>query len=109
MYLLLSLVISLALTLLLEVLFSCFWGVRGKGLLLVILMNILTNPAVVLLHFLCTAVLGWNEILPVLVLEAAAIVTEGFCCRDMIRKPWMFAICVNLFSYFSGEILQLII
>lgn len=107
MALLLSLVISLALTLLLELTFAWFWGVRGRGLTLVILMNILTNPAVVTLHFLCTAVFGWNELLPVLLLETAAIVTEGFCCRGMIRNPWKFAICVNLFSYLTGELLQL--
>lgn len=108
MYLLSALVISLSLTLLLELVFAWFWGIRGKGLVLVILMNILTNPAVVTLHYLCTAVFGWNGILPVLFLEAAAIITEGFCCRGMIQKPWKFAICINLFSYFAGEILQLI-
>lgn len=108
MALLLSLAISLILTLLLELAFAWFWGVRGKGLGLVALMNILTNPAVVMLHFLCTAVLGWSELLPVLLLETAAIVAEGFCCRGMIRKPWAFAVCINLFSYFAGELLQLI-
>ncbi len=106
MYLLLSLLISLVLTLLLELGFAWFWGVRGKGLALVILMNILTNPAVVTIHFLCTVVLGWNELFPVLLLEAAAITAEGFCCRGMIRKPWTFSIYVNLFSYLTGELLQ---
>ena len=108
MYLLLALAISLSMTLILELTFAWFWGIRGKGLVLVTLMNILTNPAVVTLHYICTAVLGWNELLPVLFLETAAISAEGFCCRGMIRKPWKFAICVNLFSYFAGEILQLI-
>ena len=108
MYLLLSLAISLALTLLLELSFALLWGVRGKGLVLVILMNILTNPAVVTLHYISTAVFGWNKVLAVLVLEAAAIIAEAFCCRGIIQKPWKFAICVNLFSYFAGEILQLI-
>ena len=108
MYLLSALAISLALTLLLELTFALLWGIRGKGLVLVILMNILTNPAVVTLHYICTAVFGWNEILPVLFLEMAAITAEGLCCRGMIQKPWKFAICINLFSYFAGEILQLI-
>ena len=108
MYLLSALAISLSLTLLLELAFALLWGVRGKGLLLVILMNILTNPAVVTLHYICTAVFGWNGILPVLFLEAAAITAEGICCRGVIQKPWTFAICINLFSYFAGEILQLI-
>ncbi len=108
MYLLLSLAVSLVLTLVLELVFAWLWGIRGRGLVLVILMNILTNPAVVTLHYLCTAVLGWQELLPVVLLEAAAVTAEGFCCRGMIQKPWKFAICINLFSYFAGEILQLI-
>ncbi len=106
MALLMSLSVSLALTLLFELTFAWLWGVRRKGLVLVILMNVLTNPAVVTLHYICTAVLGWNEILPVLILEAAAIIAEGFCCRGMIQKPWKFVICVNLLSYLTGELLQ---
>lgn len=109
MILLRSLAISLALTLVLELLFALVWGVRKKGLLLVALMNILTNPAVVTLHFLCTSLLGWVGFLPVLILEAAAILVEGFCCRGMIQKPWLFALCINLFSYGVGELLQLLI
>ena len=104
-----SLLISLLLTLVLELLFALIWGVRKRGLVLVILMNILTNPAVVLLHFFCIAFLGWTGFLPILVLELAAIVIEGFCCRGMIRKPWLFAVCVNVFSYAIGELIQLLI
>jgi len=103
-----SLWISLLLTLVLELAFALLWGVRKRGLLLVLLMNILTNPAVVLLHFLCTAFLGWTGFFPVLVLELAAITVEAFCCRGMIRKPWLFALCINLFSYTAGELLQLL-
>ena len=106
--LLTSLLISLLLTLVLELAFALAWGVRKRGLLLVILMNILTNPAVVLLHFFCTVFLGWTGFLPIAVLEAAAIVAEGLCCRGMIRRPWLFACCINLFSYGAGELLQLI-
>ena len=108
-FLLPSLVISLVLTLIFELLFALVWGVRKKGLLLVVLMNILTNPAVVLLHFICTAFLGWTGFLPVLILEIAAIAAEGFCCRGMIKKPWLFAVCANVFSYTIGELLQLLI
>ena len=104
-----SLLISLLLTLILELLFALIWGIRKKGLVLVILMNILTNPAVVLLHFFCTFFLGWTGFFPVLLLELAAIVAEAFCCRGIIRKPWLFALCVNLFSYSLGELLQILL
>ena len=104
-----SLAISLLLTLVLELFFALLWGVRKRGLVLVLLMNILTNPAVVLLHFFCIAFLGWTGFLPVLVLELAAIVVEAICCRGMIAKAWLFAICINVFSYLTGELLQLLI
>ena len=42
------------------------------------------------------------------ILEAAAVVVEGFCCRGVIQKPWLFAFCINLFSYGVGELLQLL-
>lgn len=110
MTLLVSLGGSLALTLLLELGFAYLvWGVREKGLTLVALMNVLTNPAVVSLHFFCTRQLGWTGFLPVLVLEAAAIAVEGLCARGMIRRPWLFALLVNLFSYGMGELLQWLI
>ena len=103
-----SLLISLGLTLLLELGFALVWGVRKKGLILVLLMNILTNPVVVFLYTISVSVLGWTGFLPVLILELAAIVVEGFCCRGFIQKPWLFVLCVNCFSYFTGELLQLL-
>ena len=106
--LLASLAISLALTLLLELIFALFWGVGKDGLLVVVLMNILTNPAVVILHFLFVTCMGWSGWLPVLLLELAAMVVEGICCRGMIHRPWLFALCVNCFSYGVGELLQML-
>ena len=100
-----SLVVSLVLTLVLELGFALVWGVRGKGLVLVFLMNVLTNPAVVLLHSFAVHFCGWPRIPVVLVLEAAAVVAEGVCCRGMIRRPWLFALLVNLFSYSVGVLL----
>ena len=107
--LLYSLLLSLILTLVLELLFALVWGVRKRGLVLVLLMNILTNPAVVLLHFFCAFFLGWTGFFPVLVLELAAIAAEGLCCRGMVQRPWLFAFCINLFSYGMGELLQLLL
>lgn len=100
---------ALCLTLVLELLFALLWGVRKKGLLLVVLMNILTNPAVNLLHYLAVYLLGWPPIWVVPVLEAAAITAEGFCCKNMIHRPWLFAILINGFSYAMGAAIQFLI
>lgn len=106
MRLLHSLAISLILTLVLELSFALLWGVQRRGLLVVGLMNLMTNPAAVLLHFCCVTVLGWTGFFPVLVLETAVVIVEGFCCRGLIPRPWLFSLCVNVFSYGIGELLQ---
>lgn len=105
MSLLISMLTALALTVAFELAFALVWGLRKKQLLLVILMNILTNPAVNLLYT-CAYFLGWESWGLVLLLEAAAVVTEGCCCRGVIKHPWLFAILINAFSYSMGELLQ---
>ena len=103
-----SMLLALFLTLILELLFALLWGIRNDGLLMVFLMNLLTNPAVNLLHEMAGILLGWQGFWLVLVLEAAAILAEGLCCRGLVRHPWLFAILVNLFSYGIGELLQVL-
>ena len=106
MSLLTSLLTALSLTLALELLFALVWGVRQEGLLLVILMNIMTNPAVNVLHYATVYLFGWSALWVVPVLELAAVVTEGFCCKDIIKRPWLFAVLVNGFSYGMGVLIQ---
>ncbi len=109
MPLLVSMLTALALTLALELTFALFWGLRKQELLLVALMNILTNPAVNLLYFFAVSLCGLPVLPIVIMLEAAVFVTEGFCCRDVIRRPWLFSLCVNGFSYAMGELLKYVI
>lgn len=102
-----SLAVSLALTLILELLFALLWGVKRHDLPLVALVNVLTNPVVVL----CYAVTGIcfpGLLLPVtLALEVGAVLVEGWLLstRSDIRLPWLFAVCVNLFSFTVGSLL----
>lgn len=99
--LLLSLGVSFSLTLLIELLYALIWGVRGRDIWLVVLMNIMTNPAVVTTHFLFPT-------FPVLILEAAVVAAEGLCARGRIRQPWLYALLVNTLSYSIGLLLQAI-
>lgn len=100
----LTLTVSLVLTLLLEGLFAFCAGQRtGRRLLLVALVNTLTNPVVVLLHAL------FPSMLLTLFLELSAVLVEGFVykkCADNIRHPFLFSLAINAFSYFSGELLN---
>lgn len=93
--------VSLALTLLLELPFVYAWGLRSRhNLKLAVLVNVLTNPAVVLLHGLG---------LPALPMEAAAVLIEGFCYKvrgDGIRSPFLLALLANVFSCGLGLFLN---
>lgn len=93
--------VSLGLTLLLEVPFAYVWGLRScHNMTVAVLVNILTNPVVVLLNILHV---------PILLLEAGAIAVEAVCyhtCGENIRRPLMLALCTNVFSYSVGLLLQ---
>ena len=102
-----SLAVSLALTLALELLFALLWGVKRQDLPLVALVNVLTNPVVVLCYTAAGLYLP-VALLPVtLALEVGAVLVEGylFTTRSDIRLPWLFAVCVNLFSFTVGLLL----
>lgn len=103
--------ISLGLTLLLELLLARLCRLQGRDYLLVILVNILTNPAVVYLDMVCGALLPNGRDLWQIPLEAAAIATEGFCYARFarsVRRPWMFSLVANLFSYGCGLLISVV-
>ena len=101
----LTLGISLLLTLLLEGLFAFFiGGIRSlRELFLTVLVNMLTNPPVVLTYTLFPS-------LPMkLSLEVAAVLIEGFVykkCSDEINRPFLYALCINAFSFLTGELIN---
>lgn len=107
-HILLSLAGSLALTLMVECGFALIVGKRGRALLLTALVNILTNPAVVLIS------LVWQlYALPlypaaVLALELLAVFTEGFIykkSREGFSRPYLFSLAANALSFGLGLIL----
>lgn len=106
MSLLLPMVWALVMTLALELVFALAWGFRKEKLLMVVLMNVLTNPAANILYSFMTGYLGWPKLWPTIVLETAVVTIEGLCCKDFMEKPWSFVILVNLFSYTAGLLLQ---
>ena len=105
-----ALAVSLVLTLALEELFALAWGVRGRReLLLVALVNCLTNPPVVLLHAALTGPWPQYRLLTTAALEVAAVFTEWRCYRAFsrqLRRPLLFALAVNAFSYGAGWVAQ---
>ena len=109
---LIALALSLLLTILLEELFALAWGLRGwREWAVVALVNLLTNPAVVLLYHLSTGLWGMNAVWVTLILECAAVAVEWQCykgCSRQLKRPFLFALLANAFSYGVGFIIQLI-
>ena len=100
------LAVSLLLTLVFEEGFALLWGLRGKRELgLAALVNCLTNPPVVLVYHAAVVFWHWDSVLAAVILEAAAILVEWRCYRafsEQVRKPFLFALLANLFSYSAG-------
>lgn len=94
-----SFLVSLTLTLLLEGTLALVWGFRRRDLLLFVLANVLTNPIALLLHMLFH---GWAVTAAV---ELAAVVAEGLLFAGLgegIKKPWLFSMSANAFSFSIG-------
>ncbi len=78
--------------------------------LVLLLVNLVTNPIVVLVSVL-TDFAGFSDILLTAFLEISAVLAEWLLykkCAVNIRKPLAFAVGANIFSYFAGLILQLL-
>ena len=107
-----TLAISLALTLALEEAFALVWGLRGRRELgTVDLVNLLTNPPAVLLYHTAVGLLGWSALVMTAVLETAAVLVEWRCyrlCSQQLRRPLLFALLANVFSYGAGRVINLL-
>ncbi len=104
--------LSLGLTLLIEIALGLAVGLRGRDLILLVLLNILTNPAVVYLNMLFSELLTVSRFAWQLPLEATAIITEGALYQGLgekISHPWLFAIAANVISYSLGLLINLIL
>ena len=102
--------VSLLLTEALELLFALCAGVRtARGLLLVALANLMTNPPAAL-GYLLTAAAAPALCPPAFALvEAAAVLAEGWCYRGerlAVRRPFLFSLGANVFSVCAGALLR---
>lgn len=103
-----ALAVSLLLTLALEGLFGLIWGIGGKrDWLLLLLVNAVTNPIVVALHYCVSG--GWAF---TAVLEVSAVLAEWLAYRKWgrtVKPAFLFSLCANCFSYFSGLLINLVL
>jgi len=108
--LLTSLALSLALTLVFEAGFFLLIGKRDKkDLLLLLLVNVLTNPVVVLSFWLVALYTEWNPYIVLILLELFAVLTEGYYYKRYgrsFRRPYLFSVAANTFSFGIGLLIQ---
>ena len=111
--LLYSLGVSLMLTIILEVGFFYLCGIREKkDIMLLVLVNILTNPLVVMIYFIILRYSDWNKIAVVIVLELLAVLTEGYYFKaygKTLRRPMLLSLGTNMFSFCIGQALKLLL
>ncbi len=108
MFVLKGLLLSLLKTELLECSASLWFKGRNKqDLLLVVLLNLATNPATVFLDFLFRYRF-FNPVVWIILLEGAVWLTESLVYRKYLRQktnPFLFSFVLNAASYGIGWIL----
>ena len=105
-----SLTLSLALTITLEAGFFLVVGKRDKkDLLLLLLVNVLTNPVVVLSFCLLVLYTDLNPYIALIPLELFAVLTEGRYYKKYgrcFRRPYLFSLAANIVSFGTGALIQ---
>lgn len=112
-YLLKMFGISLLLTIVIEGIAAVCWGLRSrKELKLVLLINVLTNPAAVLVHWLVQVYVGGASLPVQIVIEIVVVTVEAWIYRSFaeengfqIKRPVLFAIVANGLSWGIGGLL----
>jgi hypothetical protein len=104
--------ISLGLTVFLEEVFAIIVGIQySKDLVLVLLVNLLTNPAAVLCYYILAFYIEMNILVLKIPIELAAVIIEGLYYRkyaSSIKKPFLFSVSANILSFGTGLILNAI-
>ena len=117
MYLIEMFLVSLLLTLALEFIVAWCYGLRsGKAMMLVLLVNVLTNPLAVLINWLCGVYLpeiaGVGKWIFQLVIECVVVFGEAWIYRSFqkeipqLKRPFCLAFVANAVSWLCGVLLN---
>lgn len=108
----LDLIKSMALSLFLTVAFELIFARLFKfaPLRLIIGANLLTNPPLVCLCLLLPLYTAIPKLPLLIFLEVCAVIAEGrvYKRHSEFPRPYLFSLGANCFSFFLGEILQII-
>ena len=102
----------LLLTIAIELLMAIIIGIKDKtDAFIIILVNMLTNPIVVLTEILIYNYLGYGYvIIPLIFLEITAVLVEGYIYSKRLNyktlNPYTISLILNLLSYLIGDFIN---
>lgn len=110
----LTLIVCLILTLVLEEITALIVGVRkGFDLTVILFSNLLTNPVVVFSGMLLASFTNIPRPVYIIVLELAAFITEALIYRKLLftkkPSPFILSLILNSVSFFAGTTLSSLI
>lgn len=102
-----TLLFSYLLTVIVELGMALLWRLRdGRSLLAIGLINTVTNPPLVLGHFILSILLPARKVrLLIYLAEICIVFLEGFLCKKTVpalKRPWLFSLCANAVSFLAG-------
>jgi len=107
---LLILGISLGLTVFMEVTLAFIVGIRSsRDLILVLLVNVFTNPAAVICYYIFTFYTQMSILILKILIEIVVILIEGVYYRryaGSVKRPFMFSALANILSFGAGLVLN---
>ena len=109
-----TLIVCLILTLVLEEVTALIVGVRkGFDLTVILFSNLLTNPVVVFSGMLLASFTNIPRPVYIIVLELAAFITEALIYRKLLftkkPSPFLLSLILNSVSFFAGTTLSSLI
>ena len=114
MNLLLIMTKCLILTIIIELVIAIILGVKyKKDMILVIIVNIITNPFVVSIPIFLYKLFGFKiEIISLIILEILTVLVEGIIYLKKLKyksiNPFILSLLLNLSSYMIGEFLKIL-
>lgn len=103
----LVLAITLGLTIALELPVAAAFGLKKRGLIVCVLVNVLTNPLANVLRAMLVLLAKAPDIPVVIAIEAAVFIVEGFFYKRAAecRLPYLVSLAANAVSFGLGMLI----
>ena len=110
----LLLIRCLLLTIIIELIIALILGIRDKkDIINIILVNVITNPIVVMSQTLLYIKFGYNiEMIGIAILEVLVVLVEGLIYKKVLNykkiNPILLSLILNTLSFLIGEFINML-